>query len=67
MIGGGPLGGPGPAWRPAGQAELAGHAAARVELKAATPGRTVTLLTAAKEIEHSHAAVLRDALAGPLR
>jgi uncharacterized protein YeaO (DUF488 family) len=33
-----------------------------VELRAAVKGRTVTLLTATKEIELSHATVLRDLL-----
>ena len=44
-------------------AELKTEGEGLAELRAAVKGRTVTLLTATKEIELSHATVLRDLLA----
>jgi uncharacterized protein YeaO (DUF488 family) len=44
-------------------AELAAEGEGLAELRAAVKGRTVTLLTATKEIELSHATVLRELLA----
>jgi uncharacterized protein YeaO (DUF488 family) len=43
-------------------AELAAEGEGLAELRAAVKGHTVTLLTATKEIELSHATVLRDLL-----
>jgi uncharacterized protein YeaO (DUF488 family) len=43
--------------------ELAAHPDELAALRAMIKGRTVTLLTATREIELSHATVLRDALA----
>jgi len=43
-------------------AELKQEGEGLVELRAAVKGRTVTLLTATKELELSHATVLRDLL-----
>ena len=43
-------------------AELKAEGEGLAELRAAVKGRTVTLLTATKEIELSHATVLRDLL-----
>ena len=45
-------------------AELKGQGDGLDELRAAVKGQTVTLLTATKELELSHATVLRDLLAG---
>jgi uncharacterized protein YeaO (DUF488 family) len=44
--------------------ELAGHPDALAALRALIKGRTVTLLTATREIELSHATVLREVLEG---
>ena len=43
-------------------AELASQGEGLAELRAAVAGRTVTLLTATKELELSHATVLRELL-----
>lgn len=45
-------------------AELAAQGEGLAELRAAVKGRTVTLLTATKEIDLSHATVLRELLLG---
>ena len=44
-------------------AELKAEGEGLAELRAAVKGRTVTLLTATKELELSHATVMRDLLA----
>ncbi len=44
--------------------ELAAHRSALAELRATLKGRRATLLTATREIDLSHAAVLRDLLKG---
>lgn len=46
------------------RAELAANGPALDELRSAIGGRAATLLTAAKELDHSHVAVLRELLAG---
>ena len=46
-------------------AELKAQGEGLAELRAAVKGRTVTLLTATKELDLSHATVLRDLLSSP--
>jgi uncharacterized protein YeaO (DUF488 family) len=48
-------------------AELKAQGEGLAELRAAVKGRVVTLLTATKELDLSHATVLRDQLGGALR